>query len=61
MMNTTDKLFEKFMTTSEGDPDLIWNKFIFCFSSVRYAYMFNDNLTLFFKFELVDQKWCFTL
>ena len=21
-----DKLFEKFMTTSEGDPDLIWNK-----------------------------------
>ena len=26
MMNTTDKLFEKFMTTSEGDPDLIWNK-----------------------------------
>jgi hypothetical protein len=25
-MNTTDKLFEKFMTTSEGDPDLIWNK-----------------------------------
>jgi hypothetical protein len=21
-----DKLFEKFMTISEGDPDLIWNK-----------------------------------
>jgi len=21
-----DKLFEKFMNTSEGDPDLIWNK-----------------------------------
>jgi hypothetical protein len=28
-MNTTDKLFEKFMTTSEGDPDLIWNKWQF--------------------------------
>jgi hypothetical protein len=24
-----DKLFEKFMTTSEGDPDLIWNKWQF--------------------------------
>jgi hypothetical protein len=25
-MNTTDRLFHKFMETSEGDPDLIWNK-----------------------------------
>jgi hypothetical protein len=25
-MNTTDRLFNKFMETSEGDPDLIWNK-----------------------------------
>ena len=25
-MNTTDKLFEKFMTTSEDDPDFIWNE-----------------------------------
>ena len=25
-MNTTDRLFKQFMMTSEGDPDLIWNK-----------------------------------
>jgi len=25
-MDTTDRLFKKFMETSEGDPDLIWNK-----------------------------------
>jgi hypothetical protein len=25
-MDTTDRLFNKFMETSEGDPDLIWNK-----------------------------------
>jgi hypothetical protein len=25
-MNTDDRLFHKFMETSEGDPDLIWNK-----------------------------------
>jgi hypothetical protein len=28
-MNTTDRLFNKFMETSEGDPDLIWNKWQF--------------------------------
>ena len=25
-MDTTDRLFKQFMETSEGDPDLIWNK-----------------------------------
>jgi hypothetical protein len=25
-LDTTDRLFNKFMETSEGDPDLIWNK-----------------------------------
>ena len=25
-MNTIDRLFKKFMETSNGDPDLIWNK-----------------------------------
>jgi hypothetical protein len=25
-MNVTDRLFKQFMETSEGDPDLIWNK-----------------------------------
>jgi hypothetical protein len=25
-MNTTDRLFKQFMETSEGDPDIIWNK-----------------------------------
>jgi hypothetical protein len=28
-MNTTDRLFDKFMETSEGDPDIIWNKWQF--------------------------------
>ena len=26
MVEKTSELFDKFMTTSEGDPDLIWNK-----------------------------------
>jgi len=26
MVEKISKLFDKFMTTSEGDPDLIWNK-----------------------------------
>ena len=26
MVEKTNKLFEKFMDTSEGDPDLIWNE-----------------------------------